>query len=255
MLSWKHINGLAPDAKATPRKIHVIAFILHPHQLADHLSLAQLVAAAQGHHHLVVTFRFADAVNGRDRGHHNHIASLQNTLGAAQPQLLNVLIDGAVFFNEEVTLGHIGLRLVIVVITDEILHSVARKKLTKLAVKLRSQCFVGGKHNGRPSQTRDHIGHGESFARTRHAQKGLKNFTIIHPLDQLINCLRLIACGQIGLKKLKRRACKLNKLTFNVTHLRWRRINGKGCGHVSVKIGNNNVAYNSLRDLQPHHPI
>jgi hypothetical protein len=36
--------------------------------------------------------------------------------------------------------------------------------------------------------------------------------------------MRLIASGKIGLKKLKRRALKLKKLTFNDCPLNWKRI-------------------------------
>ena len=92
--------------------------------------------------------------------------------------MLNVLVDGAVLFNEQVALRHIGFWLVIVVVADEILHGVLRKKLPELRIQLRCQGFVGGKDDGGTAQARDHIGHGEGFAGPGHPQQGLKNFPV-----------------------------------------------------------------------------
>ena len=204
MLGRKNIDGVTPHPEGAAREIHVVALVLHAHQLNDHVALAQLVPRTQRHDHLVVGLGLADTVNRRHRGHDHHIAPLQHALGAGQTHLLNVLVDGRVFFNEQVALGHIGLGLVVVVVADEVLHRVFGEKLAELAVELRRQRFVGRKHNGRAAQAGNHIGHGEGLARTGHPQQGLKYLAVVHALHQLVDGLGLVARGRIGLVQLER---------------------------------------------------
>ena len=208
MLGGKDVNRVATHTESAARKIHVIALVLHAHQLHDHVALAQLVACTQRHHHLVVGLGLADTVDRRHRGDDDHIAPLQYAFGARQTHLLNVLINCRVFLDKQIALRHISLGLVVVVITDEILHRVVREKLAELAVKLRSQSFVGGKNNRRPAQSGNHIGHGEGLARTGHPQQGLKHLAVSHAFDQLRNRRRLVARRGIGLVQLKGRVRK-----------------------------------------------
>ena len=206
VLGRKNVDGVAAHTEGAARKIDVVALVLHAHQLRNHVALAHFVARAQRHHHLVVRLGLADAVNGRHRGHDHHVAALQHAFGAAQAHLLDVLVDGGIFLDEQITLRHIGLRLVVIVVTDEVLNGVFREKFAELAVQLRRQRLVGRKHNGRPSQAGDHIGHGEGLARARHAQQRLEHLTIVDAFDQLVDGLGLVAGGRIGLVQLERRA-------------------------------------------------
>ena len=127
-----------------------------------------------------------------------------------------MLVDGRVFFNEQIALRHIGLRLVIVVVTDKIFHRIFREKLAELAVQLGRQCFVGRKDNGRAAKPRDHIGHGEGFARTRHPQQRLKHLTVVDAFHKLFDGCRLVPCGQIRLEQLERRIGKLDEVAFGL---------------------------------------
>ena len=131
MLSWKHIDGVAPNTKFAATEVLVVALVLHAYELRDHIALADLVARAQSHDHAVIAFGFANAVNGRDSGHDDHITALHQTLGARQTHLLNVLVDGRIFFNEQIALRHIGLWLVVVVVTNKILHRVFGEELSE----------------------------------------------------------------------------------------------------------------------------
>jgi len=200
------VDGVAAHAELATREILLVAGVLHAHQLRDHVALADLVAHPQRHHHLVVALGFADAVDGRHRGHDHHVAPLQQALGAAQAHLLDVLVDGAVLLDEQVALRHIGLGLVIVVVADEVLDRVFGKELAEFAVELGRQRLVGREHDGRAPQAGDHVGHGEGLARARHAQQGLEHLAIVDALDQLTDRLRLIARRGIGHEQFKRRA-------------------------------------------------
>ena len=204
----------------------VVARVLHAHELRDQVALPDLVARAQRHHHLVVTLGFADAVDGRDRGDDDDVAPLQNALGARQAHLLDVLVDGAVFFNEQVALRHVGLGLVVIVVTDEILHRILGEELAELAVELSGQGFVGRKHDGGPAQAGDHVGHGEGLARTRHTQKGLKHLPVAHAFDQLLDRRGLVTRGRVRHEQLKRRIGKRHEFAFE-----WGCSNFNGFGH------------------------
>ena len=205
VLSRENVDGVAPHPESAAAEIHVIALVLHAHQLGNNVSLTQLVADAQRHHHLVIALRFADTVDRRHCGHDDHIPPLQQALGAREAHLLDVLVDRAVLFNKEVTLRHVGFGLVVVVVTDEIFHRILGEELAKLAVKLCCQRFVGRKHNGRTPQTRNHVGHGEGLARAGHAEQGLEHFTVFHTTHQLADSLRLVTGRRIRLVQLERR--------------------------------------------------
>ena len=203
MLGRKHIDHVAAHPKTAARKISVIAAVLHADQPRNHIALAHLVANAGDETHLGVILGRANAVDGTHSRDDDGVAPLQHAFGRRQPHLLDVLIDGRVFFNEQIALRHIGFRLVVVVIADEILDRVFREKLAEFAVKLRGQCFVRRKHNRWPAQPRNHIGHGVGFARAGYAQQGLEHFTIVDAFHQLVDGLRLVARWQVRLKQLK----------------------------------------------------
>jgi hypothetical protein len=114
-----------------------------------------------------------------------------------------VLVDRAVFLDEQIALRHVGFRLVVVVVADEVLHRILREELTELAVQLRGQRLVGRKHDGRATQAGDHVCHGEGLARARYAQQGLKGQAIAHTLHQLSDRRRLIARRHVRLEELK----------------------------------------------------
>ena len=59
-------------------------------------------------------------------------------------QLIDFVVDGRIFFDISIGLYYICFRLIIIVITDKILHRVGRKKLLKFASQLRRQSFVMG---------------------------------------------------------------------------------------------------------------
>ena len=178
MLGREDINRVAAHAKFAACEFQIIALVLHPHQLGDGFTLRDFVARAQDKTHFHITLGRADAVNRTDRGHDDGVAPLQHAFGGRQAHLLNLLVDRRVFFNEQIALRHIGLGLVVVVIADEILDGVIRKKFAKLAIKLRRQGFIGRKNDGRPARAGNDIGHGVGFARARHAQQGLKTLAV-----------------------------------------------------------------------------
>ena len=57
---------------------------------------------------------------------------------------VDLLVDGGVLFNIGISMGNIGLWLVVVVIGNEIFHSVLREKFPELAAQLGRQRLIMG---------------------------------------------------------------------------------------------------------------
>ena len=104
-----------------------------------------------------------------------------------------MIVDAGVFLDKQIARWHIGFRLIVVVITDEILDCIIREKLAELTIQLRRQCFVWRHDNGRFAGTCNHVGHGVGFARASHTEQSLKLQAVYDALCQLFNGLWLIA--------------------------------------------------------------
>ncbi len=87
----------------------------------------------------------------------------------------------------------VGLRLVIVVVGDKILHRVVREELLELRVELGSQGLVVRHHKRGSLQLLDDVCHGEGLARAGCTQEHLVSHAAIHPFDQLANGFRLVS--------------------------------------------------------------
>jgi hypothetical protein len=61
-------------------------------------------------------------------------------------------------------LGHVGFRLIVIVIGDEVLHCVLREEVPELAIELGGQGFVVGNDQGGKIEIFDDPGHGECLA-------------------------------------------------------------------------------------------
>ena len=82
-------------------------------------------------------------------------------------QALDLVVDGGVLFDEGIRVGDIRLRLVVVVVGDEIFHGVVREELPELLAQLGCQGLVVGQHQGGPLDPFDDLGHGIGLAASR----------------------------------------------------------------------------------------
>ena len=105
-----------------------------------------------------------------------------------------MLINRCVFLYIGVGTRNVGLRLVVVVIGNEILNGVTRKKFTHLPVELCRQCLVGGQHNCRTLRFLDDIGQGKGLAGTGNAEQCLTGKSIVQSFNQAGNSGLLITC-------------------------------------------------------------
>ena len=108
-------------------------------------------------------------------------------------QLIDLLVDGAVFFNIGIRLRNVRFRLVIIVVGNEVFHGVIREKLAELAAKLRGKRFVVCQNKRGTIQFRNDVRHGKRFAAARNAEQRLLLMPRADGLHKFFDCLRLVA--------------------------------------------------------------
>ena len=109
------------------------------------------------------------------------------------PEPVDLVIHGRIFFDISICRRHVSLRLVVIVVRDEIFHGVFREEFLELAVQLRSQRFIMRDDQRRLVQLLDHVGHGKRFAGARHAEQRFKLVAFFEAIHQFFDRLRLIA--------------------------------------------------------------
>ena len=109
----------------------------------------------------------------------------------AQP--VDFLVDAGVLLNEGVRVGDICLRLIIVVVGDEILDSIVREKLLELRAELGGQRLVVGQNQRRTLHPLNDLGHGEGLAAAGDPLQGLLVQPQLDAVGDGVDGLRLIA--------------------------------------------------------------
>ena len=90
-----------------------------------------------------------EPIDARDRCHDDHVPAREQAGGRGVPQPVDLVVDGRVLLDVGVRRGKVRLRLVVVVIRNEVLDSVVREKAAQLARELGGERLVRGEHEGR----------------------------------------------------------------------------------------------------------
>ena len=98
-------------------------------------------------------------------------------------ELIDFVIDRAVFFDIGIRAWHISLWLIIIVVRHEILDRIIGEKLFELTVELTGKGFVVGDDKRRLVFTRNHLTHGISLTSPRRSQQDLRLLTIFDPFS------------------------------------------------------------------------
>ena len=107
-------------------------------------------------------------------------------------QLVDFLIDGRILLDEGIRTRHVGFRLIVIVIGYKVFDGVVGKQFLEFTIQLRSQGLVVSQYQGWPLHLCHHVGHGEGFAGTGHAQQYLMGIPPPQAVHQFGNGLRLI---------------------------------------------------------------
>ena len=142
-------------------------------EVVEKLLAADPLSGYEPHRGAVEVLGVADAVETGDRRDHYHVLPAgEQGGGGAQSQLLQLVVDAQVLF--DICVGHreIGLRLVVIVVRDEVLHGVLREETLELPVELRRKCLVVTQDQGGTLQPLDDVGHREGLAGARDTHQG-----------------------------------------------------------------------------------
>src|ERR1700677_3833963 len=149
------------------------------------------------HQHPVVRFRRTDAVNARNAGDDDGVSPLEKRPRRAHAQLVELVVDRRFLVDIKVRRRNVRLRLVIIVIADEIFDRILREERLELVIKLRGEGLVVGKNQRWPIQRLDDLRHRERLARSGHAKQNLMLIPRLDTSDKLFDCRRLIAARLI----------------------------------------------------------
>ena len=194
----ENVDRIAADAEHIAREGNVVALVADVDELAHELLRVALLAGAQGDDHVGVVDRVAEAVDAGHGRDDDHVPPLKQARRGRVAQALDLIVDGGVLFNERVRVRDVRLRLVVVVVGDEILHGVVREKLLELAAQLRREDLVVREHERRPLDALDDLGHRVRLAGAGHAEQHLLVNAVFHALRKRVDRLGLIARRLVG---------------------------------------------------------
>ena len=192
-LRREDVHHVAAHAERALAQVQLVPRVLHVGEAPQQLALVHAVPAHEVQHHLEVGLGIAEAVDRRDGGDDDGIGPLEQGLGRRQPHLLDVLVDRGVLLDVGVRGRHVGFRLVVVVVRDEVLDGVAREVLLELAVELRRERLVVREHERRTLHGLDHVRDGVRLSGTGDAKQRLVREARLDAVDERGDGGRLVA--------------------------------------------------------------
>ena len=168
-----HLDDIALDPEAPALKHGVVADVLRGDQLPQRLLAVVLLPHVQDQHPVLPLVRRAEAVDAGDGGDDDDVAARDQRRGRAQPEPRDVVVLGRVLLDVEIGLRDVRLRLVVVVVGDEVLDRVVGEELPELVAELRGERLVVRDDQRRPLELLDHPGHRRRLARAGGAEQRL----------------------------------------------------------------------------------
>ncbi|MNC11450.1 hypothetical protein D3C75_591490 [compost metagenome] len=93
-------------------------------------------------------------------------------------QLIYLFINAGIFLDVSVGGGNVGFRLIVIVVTDEVIDGIAWKKLLELTGQLCSKRLVVRNNQCRTVKLGYHLCNGKGLACTRCSQQRLVSLTL-----------------------------------------------------------------------------
>ena len=199
----KQFDRIAAHPENTARKIAGRALVLQCDEIRDELALVDFLAELHGKSHRRIGLDRAYAIDAGDGGDNDHIVAFEQGARRRMAHPVDLLVDRAFLLDIGVGARHIGFRLIIIIVRDEIFDRVLRKEAFEFAIKLRRERLVRRKNQGRAVGARDHLRHGEGFSRAGDAEQHLVALLAPDALDEFIDGSGLIALGLIFRDKMK----------------------------------------------------
>ena len=187
------LDDIAAHTELTALERDIVALVADGDELLEDCVSIDNLPLVQGEHHLVVALRRAEAVDAGDGRDDDDVAPLKQRARRAVAQLIYLVIDRGVLLDVGVRRGDVGLRLVEVVVADEVADVVVREERLELARELRRQRLVVGDDERRLLHLLDDLGDRVRLARARRAQEDLRLLAVLDAGRELLDGLRLVA--------------------------------------------------------------
>ncbi|MBA7484268.1 hypothetical protein ES707_19792 [subsurface metagenome] len=187
------VDDVAAHTEGAAGEIGLGTLVLQGDEVGDQLPLVDALALLQRKGHRGVGLDRADTVDAGHRRHDDDVVALEQRARRRMAHAVDLLVDGGVLLDIGVGARDVGLRLVVVVIGDEILDRIVREEILELAIELGGQRLVRRKDQRRALRRLDHLGHGVGFARAGDAEQHLHAVIAVDALDQFGDRGRLVA--------------------------------------------------------------
>jgi hypothetical protein len=161
----KDLDHVSAHPEAPALEVDVVARVEHVDEPAQQLVPRQGGAGLQVGVQGAVGGGRSQPVDAGDARHHQDVAPRQQGMGGGVAQLVEVVVDRRVLLDVGVGGGEIRLRLVVVVVGDEVLDGVLGEELAELVAELGRQRLVVRDHERGPLHALDDPGHRERLAR------------------------------------------------------------------------------------------
>ena len=189
----EHFDRVAAHAEGAAPELVVVALVLQLDELAEDLVAVQALAALERQGHPVVGLRCAEAVDARHARHDQDVAPLEQRARRREPHPVDLVVGGGLLLDVRVGGRHVGFRLVVVVVADEVLDGVLREEAAELLIELRGERLVVHHHQRRSVHARHDLGHGERLARPGDAEQHLPGVAAVEARLKLGDGARLVA--------------------------------------------------------------
>ncbi len=176
-------------------EVVVVPLVLHLHEFFQYHRPVGLHAPLGVYMHGAVILRRTYAVYAGDRGDDYDIPSGEERVGRRVAQFVYLVVYGGVLLDEGVGSGDIRLRLVVVVVRDEILHGILGEEVLELRVELGGKGLVRGYDEGGTAEPLYHLGGCECLAGAGNAEQDLVPLPPLYRFYEPLYRPRLVALG------------------------------------------------------------
>ena len=192
------LDDVALHAEAAAPERRVVARVLAVDELAQDEVAVVLLPHLEDQHALAPLLRRAEAVDARDRRDDDDVAAREERGGGREAQARDVVVLGRVLLDVQVGLRDVRLRLVVVVVRDEVLDRVLGEELPELVAELRGERLVVGDDERRLLHLLDHPRHRGRLAGPGRAEERLVALARAQPFGERGDRGGLVAGRAVG---------------------------------------------------------
>src|SRR5262249_60821320 len=102
LVSWERLDRVAPNAELVPDEALVVALVLQLDEATQDRPLVALLPYVEDEALLLVHLGGTEAVDGRDRGHDDHVAPGHQRAGGGVREAVDLVVDRRVLLDVRV---------------------------------------------------------------------------------------------------------------------------------------------------------